>query len=291
MSIQISSAAEAQLIALAQAAGAQAFVWVSSLTGLILLCAALLSGRAMLRMTTSGSGNANVLPGRTLRAGGLAFALVVAIGSFAVIAWLSGAGSVFADVDRVFSQAAHANAPPWLLQASSWFTHLGDGLVLGLVCVVGVLGLFARREPVLAIGLAVAIGGNGVLNALLKHAFARTRPPQPQGGLQFHGSGFPSSHASASLVAYGMLTYVLLCLLPPRWHMAVVCWAAALVLIIDASRVFLGAHYSSDVIAGLASGTAWLSLCVLTVAVLRRRAIVWPDGLASKLSTSDGRSS
>jgi undecaprenyl-diphosphatase len=291
MSIQISSAAETQLLALAQAAGTQAFVWVGSLAALMLLCAALFSGHALLRMTTPGSGKANALPGRTLREGGLAYVLAVAIGSFAVIAWLSRAGSVFADVDRVFSQAAHANAPAWLLQASSLTTHLGDGLVLSLVCIVGVLGLFARREPVLAFGLAVAMGGNGVLNALLKHWFARSRPPQPQGVLQFHGSGFPSSHASASLVAYGMLTYLLLCLLPPRWHMALVCWAAALVLIVGASRVFLGAHYTSDVIAGFASGMAWLSLCVLAVAVLRRRAIVWPDGLASKLSTARSRSS
>jgi undecaprenyl-diphosphatase len=271
MVIHSASASETPMLALAQSAGAQAFAWAGASVGLMLCCAALLSAHAMLRATTPGTGKAIAPPGRGARESAIAYApVVIAIAVFAVIAWQSGAGGL-AEVDHAFSETAHANAPQWLLQASSWLTQLGDGLVLGLVCVVVAAGLFASREPVLAIGLAVAMGGNGVLNALLKHAFARQRPPHLQDMPQFHGSGFPSSHASASLVAYGMLAYLLLCLLPRRWHMAVVCWAAAIVLAVSSSRILLGAHYTSDVIAGLASGTAWLSLCILAMRPLRRR--------------------
>jgi undecaprenyl-diphosphatase len=292
MLIPFASAAETQILALAQAAGAHAFAWGGSLVGLLLSCAAVWSAAAMQRAAAPGAGMADLLPARSEREGAIAYPLLaIAIGSFAVVAWQTGAGGVFADFDRAFSAAAQASAPPWLLQAASGITMLGDGFVLGVLCVVAALGLLAVREPVLAIGLAVAMGGNGVLNGLLKHAFARQRPLHLAGLPQYHGSGFPSSHASGSLVAYGMLSCLLLWLLPRRWHKAVVCVAAAIVLAVGSSRIVLGAHYASDVVAGLASGAAWLILCMLALRRLRRHAVVGSARIARDLPTGGSRAS
>jgi membrane-associated phospholipid phosphatase len=63
-------------------------------------------------------------------------------------------------------------------------------------------------------------------------------------------------------VFYGMLAYVLLRMLPLRWHRAVIAGAVAMVTVIGISRIMLQVHYFSDVMAGYVSGLAWLVVCV-----------------------------
>ena len=86
------------------------------------------------------------------------------------------------------------------------------------------------------------------------------------------GFSFPSGHSSGSMVTYGMLAYLAWRLLPPRWHVAAVMTATAVILTTAASRVFLRVHFASDVLAGLCSGGAWLVLCIASIEFARRRA-------------------
>ena len=89
---------------------------------------------------------------------------------------------------------------------------------------------------------------------------------------QAHGWSFPSGHASGALVTFGFLAYVALRVLPRRLHAPCMLVAAGLVLLVGASRVFVNAHYASDVLAGFASGSAWLLACILVVGRVRGRA-------------------
>lgn len=156
---------------------------------------------------------------------------------------------------------------PAELRAWRWISHLGDGRTLaGLTLVVAAWAIAIGRWPA-ALGMVAAVAGNGVLNGLLKRAFERRRPSLDLPAEAFHGWSFPSGHASGALVACGMLVYLLWRAGPLRRSGAVALFAAAAAVAaaVGFSRVALGAHHLSDVLAGYASGTAWLGLCMLVL--------------------------
>ena len=107
-----------------------------------------------------------------------------------------------------------------------------------------------------------ALAGNALWNPALKLVFGRMRPLADLSGLEAPGYSFPSGHSSGAMVAYGMLAYLAWRLLPPRWHLPVRWAAGAVVLFVGASRVYLQAHFASDVLAGFVSGGAWLAVCI-----------------------------
>lgn len=199
------------------------------------------------------------------------FAIVVA--ALALFAEL--ADEIDADADLVRFDAALATtlaqrAVPAALQAFHWVTRLGNTLTL-VVLGCGVAALLAlRRQWLAACGWSIALAGNGLLNVTLKAIFQRTRPLHEHGLLVETGWSFPSGHASGSLVAYGMLAYLLVRATPRAWHLPVVCAAVALILLIGFSRVFLHVHYFSDVLAGYVSGMAWLAVCIAGVEIAQR---------------------
>jgi membrane-associated phospholipid phosphatase len=158
---------------------------------------------------------------------------------------------------------------PGVLRIVGLVTHLGDPITLIALVVVVALGLIVRGRRWLALGWVVACAGNGLLNQALKHVFARVRPQHDHGFAVADGFSFPSGHSSGSVVVYGMLAYLAVCLLPPRWHLPGVLLAATLAFCMGASRVLLQVHWASDVVAGFASGLAWLVVCVLSIEMLR----------------------
>ena len=125
------------------------------------------------------------------------------------------------------------------------------------------------------------MGGTCLLDAALKREFERMRPLHEQGLPTFHGWGFPSGHASGALVACGSLAYVLMRTLPQRWHghVGIAVLAAGAAFSVGASRIFLEAHVATDVLAGFASGTAWLTTCILGLEMAR---LGLPPALASQ---------
>jgi membrane-associated phospholipid phosphatase len=153
--------------------------------------------------------------------------------------------------------------------------RLGDGRRLGRIdqaiadAIHASVALVALRRHRLALAWVFAVIGNALLNLTLKAVFARVRPVHDHGLVYEPGYGFPSGHTSGSVVAYGMLAYVLVRLLPPRWHLPVVLVATALSFATGCSRLFLQVHFASDVIAGFASGLAWLVVCITSVEALR----------------------
>lgn len=141
-------------------------------------------------------------------------------------------------------------------------TALGNPVTLWVLGgAIGLL-LLRRRAWALLIGWAAALAGNAVWNPALKGAYERLRQEPDVSHLVSHGFSFPSGHSSGAMVTYGMLAYLASRLLPPRCCLPALWLASALVLAIGASRVYLQAHYLSDVLAGFASGGAWLAACV-----------------------------
>lgn len=200
------------------------------------------------------------------------FVVVLATASvFALVARLLGDGRTLQRADEAFSQAVAAPVPAAGMAALRQLTHFGEPLVLIVLGVGVTVALWVGGQRSLASGWAAATGGNAVLNPALKQIFARARPlyeglPSPAAGFSF-----PSGHSSGAMVAYGMLAYLAIRLLPPRWHIPAVMAATAIVLTTAFSRVFLQVHFASDVLAGLCFGAAWLTVCIATCEYARHR--------------------
>ena len=150
---------------------------------------------------------------------------------------------------------------------------------LALVSVlVAVALLVHRRWSALAAWLVAVLGGEG-LNLLLKDLFARPRPHFEHPFVAETSHSFPSGQAMESLVVYGMLAYFAVLTLRGRAKRAVaVGGAAVLVILIGFSRLYLGAHYPSDVVGGFVAGGAWLSAIIAGWEAMRRRNLTsWRD--------------
>lgn len=144
-------------------------------------------------------------------------------------------------------------------------TVLGNFVTLLAVTVVAVVVLLRRHRRTEATLVALAFVGAQILTLGLKLGFARERPffPDPLASAPTTYS-FPSGHASVSLAVYGALGYIVARQAGTRRaQIAFLAGAAALVALIGFSRLYLGVHYLSDVIAGFSLGLAWIALCVV----------------------------
>ena len=209
----------------------------------------------------------------------LVMGFVVIVACAAVFAGLADEIDIeedLAHLDNRFSQTVINNTPAGAVTLFAYITHLGDPVVLTAIGLVVAVTLFLRRQLWLAWGWVLAVAGNGLLNPSLKAVFTRIRPLDMQGLPLTDGWSFPSGHASGAVVTYGMLGYVLIRNLPHAWHLPVVLLAAALAFSIGWSRIFLQYHYGSDVLAGFASGSAWLAVCISTLEALRWQHVWYP---------------
>jgi undecaprenyl-diphosphatase len=200
----------------------------------------------------------------------LGFGVVVcAAVAFAAFAEALEADHALGRFDQQLSAVLRAETGPGTLRTFWLLTHLGNTATLTGLCILGGFVLLAAGRRGLALGWVVAIAGNAVLNRTLKAVFERVRPVHDHGLLVEEGWSFPSGHASGTVVVYGMLAYVLVRTLPARWHLPAVMLAAAVAFATGCSRVFLQVHFASDVLAGFASGIAWLTVCIASMTLTR----------------------
>lgn len=138
-------------------------------------------------------------------------------------------------------------------------TELGDTLVATCVALAVFLWLAWKRAWRAARFWLIGIAGATILNTGIKAALHRPRP----GDMQYQGwsaFSFPSGHSTINAVLYGLLVFLVLRELRPSWRLPVAAGAASLVALIAVSRLYLGAHWFSDVAGGLTFGIAFLSL-------------------------------
>ncbi|MFN3838935.1 MAG: phosphatase PAP2 family protein [Brevundimonas sp.] len=148
--------------------------------------------------------------------------------------------------------------PWWLKEAASDITSLGGISVLGLFAVIVILFLLSQRKWLSSILLAVGLAGGVGLSEGLKAVFERERPPAAMQAVQTINASFPSGHALLSTVFYLSVAVMLTRAFPGRKSKIFVLGVGiVMALLVGLTRIYLGAHWASDVFAGWAVGAAW----------------------------------
>ncbi len=162
--------------------------------------------------------------------------------------------------------------PAWLELVMQDITSLGSFTVVSAVTLITVGYLLIDRKRATAAFVLVAICGGVVLSEALKHLFARPRPELVAHLVEVHTASFPSGHAMLSAVTYLTLG-ALLARIQSRNRLKayVIAVAILLTLLIGGSRVYLGVHWPTDVLAGWCAGAAWAMGCWLLAVWLQSR--------------------
>lgn len=195
---------------------------------------------------------------------------------FGIIANLStdGASDPF---DRWLLQSfrdemGRAAYPRWFAEAIRDVSALGSAPVVSLICgvVLGYLVMIRKRAAALLV--LVAIAGGGILNNVLKSTFERPRPDFIEPLASVSSASFPSGHATFSAITYLTLA-ALLARTTPRLRLRLYAIAIGLLLtvLVGMTRVILGVHYPTDVLAGWCIGAAWSLLCWSVMLRLQRQ--------------------
>lgn len=189
-----------------------------------------------------------------------AFLSSVALFGFLAQAYLTRDATV--QVDIRLANALNANAVSSATTAFEAVTTLGSTSVLALVATTAVAYLVHRRRGRDAALLVVALAGAQLATWILKSAFERPRPSFDEPVATADWFSFPSGHASSSLALYGALAYVFAGRSSRPVRAVVLAGLTLLVAAIGFSRVYLGVHYLTDVVAGYSAGLAWLLLVI-----------------------------
>jgi undecaprenyl-diphosphatase len=187
-------------------------------------------------------------------------ALLIAATALFVFAWLAEE-TLEGDIekfDTFVRTAVHQHATPGLTRLMQGFSFLGSVAAVSVLCLVAICVFLYFRRARLAVLLGITMAGVGALDVTLKLAFHRPRP------VAFFGAppssySFPSGHALGSFCFYGILAAILASR-ARGWGAKWCIWTAAVLLIgaIGFSRIYLGVHYPSDVIAGYCAGAVWV---------------------------------
>jgi undecaprenyl-diphosphatase len=195
----------------------------------------------------------------------LVFGVLAALVRFSWTPLLSLDSAVARDLNAVV--APH----PALVRALVVVTSLGGAGFLVRLVLLAVIVLAVRRRFRLAAYLTVTTLGALALDPTLKALIGRLRPVVPVPVAFGGGNSFPSGHALDSLICYGALVLVFLPAVSARGRRVLFALAGTVIVLIGASRVFLGVHFVSDVLGGWALGIAWLGLSVYAFELFRER--------------------
>ncbi|WP_322298988.1 phosphatase PAP2 family protein [Brevundimonas sp.] len=176
---------------------------------------------------------------------------------------------------RPHADPSDAWGPWWLEEAAADLTSLGGIAVLGLFATAVVVFLILQRKRLSALLLVVGLAGGVALSEGLKAVFERDRPPSVYQAVDTINASFPSGHALLSAVFY-LSIGVMLTRAFPRRHMKayVLGIAILLTLLVGLTRVYLGAHWATDVLACWSVGAAWAMVLWLVAYAVERRQIV-----------------
>lgn len=212
--------------------------------------------------------------------------LTAGVALLMLAAWVFGAiaedvvtGATITRVDVRLAHWFHARATPGFTRAMLFVTYWNGIAGSGAMGVLLALWFRRRRAHYWMIVCLVAVPGGMLLNVALKHVFRRARPSFDDPLLSLATYSFPSGHTAAATVFYGLLACYLVRRVPAwRARVTIVLGAVAMVALVALSRMYLGVHYLSDVLAAAAEGAAWLAICVTAVSTLHRRRLARGDG-------------
>jgi len=150
----------------------------------------------------------------------------------------------------------------------------GSAQWIGVVVFVGVVFFAWKRHWLSLVTFVVAVPGGMLLNEWVKILVHRPRPFAAGAFVDWAGYSFASGHTIGATLLYGQIALFLVPTIKARrWRTLAKCSVVLLVVLVGFSRIALGAHYLSDVLAAMALGSAWLTVCVFATKPARRRAV------------------
>jgi len=158
----------------------------------------------------------------------------------------------------------HTHHTPRMTTAMFAITALGSTLVVSSIAVAFGIYFITRRRFYWLTALLSSVFCGMLLNRLLKYAFHRPRPFFDEPLLTLTGYSFPSGHTMMATVLYGVVAAYFFTTTSDWWRRGLIALSAFLLItLVGFSRMYLGAHYFSDVLGAMAEGLAWLSLCLI----------------------------
>jgi len=170
---------------------------------------------------------------------------------------------------------ANPLGPSWVEFLARDLTALGGTAVLVLLTLAALGFLLLSRRWGAAVFLTLSMIGGTVLSSALKSIFDRPRPDLVPHAVEVSSASFPSGHAMLSAVAYLTLGALIAEVMPqPRFRIYLLLWAVFLTLLVGTTRVYLGVHWPTDVLAGWCIGAAWALLCASVAYWMQRRGVI-----------------
>ena len=243
---------------------------------------------------------------RVLRAAGserwalvaLAVAAVFSLAFIRIAAYVNGETPGEFDVHIITALRNPADlsdplGPGWLEEAMRDLTGLGGTIVLVIVSLAAFFFLLMTGRTHSAYMLAASVIGAMILSQTMKLGFNRPRPDLVPHGARVYTMSFPSGHAMMSTAVYLTLAALLARTQQrSRVRIFIIFVAAMLTILVGASRVYLGVHWPTDVLAGWAGGAAWAIFCWTAMYWLQQRGKIEPQGgEASSMDASKSQTS
>ncbi len=180
-------------------------------------------------------------------------------GAFAYNVWTKGP---LLQWDAPLTKELHSEAmkePPRIIELLTFGFFVGKELIQVIAVILALYFLHKRFWSELAM-LIIGLGGGALIWYYLIGIFNRPRP-QAQIGIVVTDASFPSGHTISAILCYGLLAYLFVPKMPSRfWKWVVVIAALLTITFIGFSRLFLGGHYLTDILAGYGLGLAWAGL-------------------------------
>ncbi|MGI5132778.1 phosphatase PAP2 family protein [Pseudonocardia sp. CA-107938] len=205
-------------------------------------------------------GPARVSPMRAWLVGVCVAGLVLLAG---LAVWAAFVGVGPAEADTAALQDAIATRTPGLTTAAILITTVGSTVAMAVLAAAVAAALWARGRPIDAAFLVLTTASASLLFRGLKIVFDRPRPPVATRLVVETNESLPSGHATMSMIVIGALVLLSWAGRSTATRVLAVLAAVAWVGLVGATRIYLGVHWFSDVVAGWAVGAAWLTLCAL----------------------------
>ena len=184
----------------------------------------------------------------------------------------------FAGVDHGVALWFHAHLTPAFVSILRGITEFGSSEWIGIVLGLAVLFFIYKRWWPSLVTVIVAVPGGMLLNEWVKLLVHRHRPFVDGWFVDWSGYSFASGHTIGATLLYGqLLLFILPALKARHWRLLSIFSAVLLVALVGFSRVALGAHFLTDVLAAIVFGVLWLAFCLIAGKPLRRSVVLTPD--------------
>ena len=199
-------------------------------------------------------------------------ALVTAIWLFGAIAEDVATGDPITIVDVRFSLWLHAHSSASVTALMRVVTELHSLWLVAIMTLAICAYWWVRGLRDWVFTMLMAVFGGMLLNLLLKHLFLRPRPQLDHPIATLTTYSFPSGHTMMATVFYGTLCCFVLSRPASRpWKLLAIPMALVMIALVGFSRIYLGAHYLSDVLGAIAEGSTWLAFCLISAEAMKRR--------------------